>query len=228
MLRARATAIGDNPENPVLTGTGRLYVVDFGCGTFAMQFGVALALADTLERGQTITNIRVDSMDTSRPMINMGERVWERFVDLAKQNQRLVRLPRAIEIMDCKVVKSSFGAKRSGEECWFSAMHVVYQENEDEVRKQLALRADKTDPDVGLITSHANQVSSELATAVSPFSGDSRYSHLAPPFGKVAPRFSDELELITEWRKSIRGRLLLKFPPGSLGLNYLHGQVTSG
>lgn len=33
----------------VLTDTGNLHVVDFGCGLLAMQFGVVLASADTSE-----------------------------------------------------------------------------------------------------------------------------------------------------------------------------------
>lgn len=34
------------------TGTGKLHVVDFGCGALAMQFGVALAAADAIRDGQ--------------------------------------------------------------------------------------------------------------------------------------------------------------------------------
>jgi hypothetical protein len=40
--------------NSMLVDNGKLHVVDFGCGALAMQFGVALAVADALEQGQVI------------------------------------------------------------------------------------------------------------------------------------------------------------------------------
>ena len=58
-----------DPKRAVLTRKGKLHVVDFGCGTLAMQFGVALAAADAIQQGQPLTSIKIDLIDSSQPMI---------------------------------------------------------------------------------------------------------------------------------------------------------------
>ena len=73
----------------MLTNTGRLHVVDFGSGALGMQFGVALAVADALEQGQVISEIRIDSIDTSRPMLDLGRGIWAEFRRLAGKDVRL-------------------------------------------------------------------------------------------------------------------------------------------
>ena len=60
-----------------LTNTDSLQVVDFGCGSLAMQFGVALAVADVLEQGHTMSEVRIDSIGISR----QGNRVIDGTVD---------------------------------------------------------------------------------------------------------------------------------------------------
>ena len=61
-----------NPKRAIMTRKGKLHVVDFGCGALAMQFGVALAAADALQQGQTLTSIKIDLIDSSQPMIDFG------------------------------------------------------------------------------------------------------------------------------------------------------------
>ena len=60
---------------------GALYIVDFGCGSLAMRFGVALTVADALGRGESIGKIRVHSTDPSGVMIESREQ------DLAKNDR---------------------------------------------------------------------------------------------------------------------------------------------
>ena len=83
----------------MLTNTGRLHVVDFGCGALAMQFGVALAVADALEQGQVISEVRIDSIDTSRPMLDLGVRIWVEFRRLASKDVRLEALKTACSLI---------------------------------------------------------------------------------------------------------------------------------
>ena len=70
----KAMTMQRDSEGAVLTPTGKLHVVDFGCGTLAMQFGIALAAANALQKGQCLTAIRIDLIDSSRAMIDMGLR----------------------------------------------------------------------------------------------------------------------------------------------------------
>lgn len=62
-----------------LAPNGRLHVFDFGCGTMAMQFGVALATADALQQGQPPTAVSVTSIDSSQKMIDLGMKIWQNF-----------------------------------------------------------------------------------------------------------------------------------------------------
>ncbi len=59
-----------------------LYIVDFACGSLAMQFGVTLAVADILHSGGNIEQIRIDCVDTSKSMIYLGVDSWNRFCEL--------------------------------------------------------------------------------------------------------------------------------------------------
>ena len=156
--------------NSTLTETGRLHVVDFGCGTLAMQFGVALAAADALQRGERIHSIRFDLIDHSQGMVDMGRKIWDQFKEEVGEDRQLALLGEA-----CKLVKSETleeGERPEvceGEDRWVSAIHAVYEENEHEVKEDLASLECVAVPDAGFITSHKS--SSCIADCVSPFKG---------------------------------------------------------
>ena len=80
-----------DPRNFVLTDSGRLHVVDFGCGTLAVRFGIILAVADALERGQTVEEVFIDSIDPYTPMVNMGVYVWNEFLSQFRQRRRITK-----------------------------------------------------------------------------------------------------------------------------------------
>ena len=71
------TLIKDTTGNSGLTDAGRLHVADFGAGCLAMQFGLALAVADALESGQDIAGVWLDAIDTGRPIMELGKRLWQ-------------------------------------------------------------------------------------------------------------------------------------------------------
>ena len=159
-----------------LTKTGRLHVVDFGCGTLAMQFGVALAAADALQRGERIDSIRVDLIDRSRGMINMGRKIWDQFKDEVKENSCLTPLSAACEIVESETLnEEEIPEVRESEDRWISVIHAVYGKNKPEVKENLATLECRMAPDVGFITSH--EKSSRLAGFVSPFKGDQYENH---------------------------------------------------
>jgi hypothetical protein len=80
MADTRLRMLGNGPYGQP-TGT-RLHIVDFGCGSLAMQFGAALAAADALARGQIIDSIRIEGLDDSAAMLRLGNWIWGRFVKL--------------------------------------------------------------------------------------------------------------------------------------------------
>ena len=87
------------PKRVVLTRNGKLHVVDFGCGTLAMQFGVALAAADAIQQGEPLTSIKIDLIDSSRPMIDFGLKIWSQFKNEVRRDHRLARLSEACDLI---------------------------------------------------------------------------------------------------------------------------------
>ena len=68
-------------QNPLLEGRGNLQVVDFGCGALAMQFGLALMAADTLENRGSYPRMAIVSTDSRDEMPRIGRQMWCRFVE---------------------------------------------------------------------------------------------------------------------------------------------------
>ena len=54
----------------------KVCLFDFGSGALAMQFGIAIAAADTLHDGQRFSSIRIFSSDESDAMLSVGQRLW--------------------------------------------------------------------------------------------------------------------------------------------------------
>ena len=74
-----------------------LRFVDLASGTLAMQFGVTIAVADALSRGEKIEKIVVDSVDLSQTMLKAGQCAWEYFCDAARNDDRLESVAEACQ-----------------------------------------------------------------------------------------------------------------------------------
>ena len=156
-----------DPRSFRLTDTGRLHFVDFGCGTLVVRFAVILAVADALERGQTVDEVFIDSIDPYTPMVNMGIKVWDEFLGQfrhrRKNNERLRWIEQAIDRLANpyqvvqKITLDQVQA-RNESDVWLSAIHIVYggkDGNEVPVQEDLAQLESSIYPTVGLITCHA-------------------------------------------------------------------------
>ena len=172
-------AKGRKANDPTLTKSGVLNVVDFGCGAFAMQFGVGLAAASALNRGEQIESIRISAIDSSAPMIRLGQNMWNHFrsaVDGLGNGNQWLRCLRHVSdsivvnvITDNSIEKATAGLRRHpSEECWLSAIHAVYQSNVSDVGQWLKALCDRVDPDTGFLTTFNRKI--HLAHIASPFS----------------------------------------------------------
>ena len=198
----------------MLKNTGRelpsdLYLLDFGCGTLAMQFGLALAVAD-LRDEQPVKSVRVEPIDSSDPMVRLGEKAWDKFGELAGENAELAALSDAMNS-----ITRADGPPVCEEERWLSAMHVVYCKNKDKVKEALALHEKRIKPHVGFITYHDDPKSRSLARSVSPFGNERSYSH-HPDLEEVTPIFKDGLPEVTQWRRQVKNRILNPLSAGAV------------
>lgn len=178
----------------------KLHIVDFGCGSLAMQFGVALAVADTINK-RPITEIRIDSIDTSQAMINIGREMWERFKPRASRYPNLYNAYEIIKPKYYSDIEQVELAKNS--DCWISAIHPVYDENKDDVKQSLKSLRNRLDPDMCFVSTHYSK--GDLLSEVWPF-----YNPLGLDAKTVPPslQFNGKLTKITEWRRKLNKTLL--------------------
>lgn len=151
--------------NPIKNGSGSLQVVDFGCGALAMQFGLALAVADAYEKYGRIPEVAIFSEDSSETMKEIGRKIWRRFIEEIAGNPKLRSL---LEV--CQSMKRGNHSK-SDMTCWLTALHVAYREYEHKVRihQGLSQRVQKYEPDLVLITTHPKNVVSAYTPDVSAY-----------------------------------------------------------
>ena len=187
----------------------QLHFVDFGCGALAMQFGVFLAAADAIERGQSITEIKIDSIDTSQAMIDVGQKIWEQLKREVGGNPSLSYLDRAYEVIKPKppIIEEKGDIEQIGStqssNVLISAIHAIYDDNKNAVQQSLKLLVDRLNPDVCFASTHIK--SKPLLSEVWSFADD-RYDVIS--HDDVQPSFVGELEVITQWRRKLYSKLL--------------------
>lgn len=164
----------------------KLHIVDFGCGSLAMQFGVALAVADTINK-RPITEIRIDSIDTSQAMIKIGQKMWKLFT------LRACRYPDIYNHLGpvCEIIQPNYYkdigqvelAQSSDRDRWISAIHAVYDENKDDVKQSLESLVDRLHPDTCFVSTHSSKDS--LLSDVWPFAPTSGSFGMRVAIGRV-------------------------------------------
>ena len=184
----------DDSPNRFASG---LHVVDFGCGALAMQFGAALVIADALERGHPVSEIKIDSVDTSANMLDIGVKIWAEFVSLISRDARLSALREA-----CSLIQANFAThtdcrsiqKFPDAVTWISALHIVYKSNRNEVRNALSGLREAVGPKTALMTCYgdsSNPGNIPLLKDVSPFGGSYRLTQLSS--SQIAPKLDKRI-----------------------------------
>ena len=177
--------------NPLKSRGGDLQVVDFGCGALAMQFGLALAVADTLEERGTVPSIAIMSQDASKPMKDIGWNIWQCFIE------EIVNYPELNSLLQvCQTMR--FDDQGDPEAvCWLTALHVAYRENAGEVRTALASHIDEHKPALILVTCHPQSAQ----WAFSPT--DLGYTDSSDVFSGTEFVLDGEFEEVTKFRSDL-------------------------
>ena len=144
---ARSIALS---RNPLRTGKGRLQVVDFGCGALAMQFGLALASAETLRKLGKCPKIAILSADESEDMRLIGKKLWDRFVDEINDEEEYPGLEELRQVCAATKLGNHYGRRAATR--WLTVLHVAYKENTEDVKSRLDKAISKWKPDVVVVT----------------------------------------------------------------------------
>ena len=179
-------------RNPLRSGSGSLQVVDFGCGALAVQFGLALAAADTWQEHRTLPEIRIISCDASKPMVQIGRELWNRFMDeIADEAEypELDALRRACADINCDNLDESSAAR------WLTVFHVAYQKNFREVGRLLTAHVEEENPDLVFVTSHPGSWPTYTYSPVK-----CGYSNISGVFCGAEFAFDGEFEATTGFR----------------------------
>ena len=148
------------PHNPLKSGKGSLHVMDFGCGTMAMQFGLALAAADSVAQLRTVPRVNIFSEDSSQPMIAIGRRIWETFTSEIASRRKYPTLNALRRV--CRDVTSE-AHRKDADTSWISVLHVAYEENAPQVESALAGRIRQERPELVVVTAHPRSVASTFS-----------------------------------------------------------------
>ncbi len=133
-----------------LDGNHYLHVEDFGCGAWAMQFGLALALAALGVPSQSPT-ITVNPKDESSHMKDLGYSIWERFLDKSHDELRKI----FSNIFEDE--NNSVEWREDSDEVWLAGIHVMYDDNYIESRNTIRDVAREQNPDHVMLTTHTSK-----------------------------------------------------------------------
>lgn len=150
----------------------KLRVVDFGCGQLATPIGLAIALGDEAEQGRRVPPVEICLIDESAKMIDFGKEIWHNWHDSILQNPSLSCLMSAyalIDLIDRSATSVSIPPP-DATETWLMAMHVVYDDDSNNlaISRELSAWTSQFKPNVGVITHHHGHSDRRIGT-ISPF-----------------------------------------------------------
>ena len=133
-------------HNPLLSGRGHLRVVDFGCGALAMQLALVIAETEARLKGNATISLETISIDESIPMETLGQRVLDLF------RKRFLEKTMEDRHLSVERRQSESGPERR----WVTAIHVAYETNAKEVKRELDDLVEDESPDLILVTKNSN------------------------------------------------------------------------
>lgn len=220
--------------NPIVDGKGCLHIVDFGCGSLAMQFGLAMAMAEAMQRNRELPIVVVTSEDASQDMKDHGELMWDIFVsEISRKDQyrELDHLRIACreiitgELEEARwICNELYQEEGSPPVTWLTALHVAYEESAESVQQSLEALTHTVSPNIILITSH--EATTRDAFSPSPTRYRDSSARLSGADLVLAGRFSEVSNLRSEvYERRVFG--LLEPHEDRFAANYLRKLPTS-
>ena len=155
-------------DNPIMRSDECLHILDFGCGSLAMQFGIAFALADAIDAGSYPPLVVISSDDPSDDMTYFGRLLWEEFLHEINNEKRYRNLEslrhacRQLTIGDFEeanwLCQQFHQEENLSSARWLSVIHVAYEESFDSVNRSLGRITREWRPDIILVTSHESSI----------------------------------------------------------------------
>ena len=167
-------------------------ILDYGSGASAVQFALVTALAHWSRHG-TVGRFEVVGIDPSEPMRALGEALWKEFRSLRKSPE-LAALDEIIDSIGVTSVSDVSRTRDPDTEYWLTAMHAVYDSNQEAVQSEIARLRETYRPTRIAVTSHWLKRS-----AVEFVLPDGKSRELAAD-GSLC-------EKITEWRARLHRRI---------------------
>ena len=177
-----------------------LHVYDFGCGALATQFGLALAAMERVTSTRRVVDISVKSVDESVVMEAIGWRIWHAFHLEIKNESKYPHLEPLRRVCESLVFNRS--VQYEGE-IWLTAHHVVYQENHQEVYRNMSEIIEALKPHYVLMTTRKKK--DTLLPQASAFGTHAKYS-----FNQVLTPLKGAFEKTNELRNVIREFLVVQ------------------
>ena len=185
-------------------------IIDFGCGCLATMFAVAFAASDTYALGEETPEIKIDCIDTSQDMMNIGNKTWSVFRDTIRRIDRHHPVCNIFDKISPKMVPySSNSAPRPSvydAPCLISAIHCVYSQTIDETKSAISNYIKLLNPVAVLVTTHSSKDS--LLDCVLPHHSVQSYYSRGASGNEVNLRFkAGSLDKTSKWRGVINSRL---------------------
>ena len=154
--------LGADPSVP--RASNRLQIVDFGAGNFALLTGIALHLAELIDKFGSSPFVTVTSVEPALPMRDLGQASWKHFkrtAELHGHNDESVLHPLFLAIKNITHRYGSFEElqpirpNRKAHRC-LTAMHTLYDDRHQKRRVKETLRAigQSFSPSSGMATCH--------------------------------------------------------------------------
>lgn len=186
-------------------------VIDFGCGSGAVQIALSILLAED----SPPQNVAVHGIDSSKSMMRIGKDLWRKFSEMVRDSVRSSRfaekLCRTLDLMtdscsfdtsyEAAVALHAAREATSSGDCWFTAIHASYLSNRKDMRRVFSRIREEHEPVIELVTFFNRRDPS-----------DPRYFFWQLGFTELSIPFDQKVDSLTEiprWRRELSMELNL-------------------
>ncbi len=189
-----------------------IHIIDFAAGPGALQLGVALAIA-RCRPAKPQRTVAVHEIDCAA-MRNLSKMIWQQFQRIADRDgdadsQRAARTVRKFTYGDVNEAISApeVRAPRNATQA-LTALHVIYENNRDEVKAKLSQLSEHAHPAWTFVTAPCVGSKLEITQAIVPFQ--------ATPEPVTKQPLTGQCLQLTNLRQKIRRELPYNWSEGKL------------